>query len=158
MGKGEGGGEMIDERSQKNIDTLNPKVRSVFTNCLIALKKHFQERGIAARYIAGTRTYAEQDALYAQGRTKPGPIVTKARGGESYHNFGIAVDVGLFLPDGRYLGESSFYREIGKVVEIYSQLEWGGNWKFVDEPHIQWNTGLTLAEMRERVKTGRSVV
>jgi hypothetical protein len=43
-------------------------------------------------------------------------------------------------------------------VAIYPQLEWGGNWKFVDEPHIQWRTGLTLAEMRERVKTGRSVV
>jgi peptidoglycan L-alanyl-D-glutamate endopeptidase CwlK len=149
---------MIDARSQKNIDTLNSKVRSVFTNCLVALKKHFQERGIAVRYIAGTRTYAEQDALYAKGRTAPGPIVTKARGGQSLHNFGIAVDVGLFLPDGRYLGESSFYREIGKVVEIYPQLEWGGNWKFVDEPHIQWRTGLTLAEMRERVKNGRSVV
>ena len=149
---------MIDERSQKNIETLQPAVRSVFTNCLVALKKHFQERGIAVRYISGTRTYAQQDALYAQGRTKPGPIVTKARGGESNHNFGIAVDVGLFLPDGRYLGESSYYKEIGQIVAIYPQLEWGGNWKFVDEPHIQWRTGLTLAEMRERVKNGRSVV
>lgn len=41
----------------------------------------------------GLRTWAEQDALYAQGRTTPGTIVTNARGGHSHHNFGLAVDV-----------------------------------------------------------------
>ena len=149
---------MIDPRSAKVIATLLLKVQPTFANLLIELKKHFQEKGIECKYISGHRTYAEQDALFSKGRTTPGPIVTKARGGFSNHNFGVAVDVGLFLPDGRYLGESSYYKEIGQIVAIYPQLEWGGNWKFVDEPHIQWRTGLTLAELRERVKNGRSVV
>ncbi len=42
---------------------------------------------------AGLRTYAEENALYAQGRTTPGPIVTDAQGGYSAHNFGYAVDL-----------------------------------------------------------------
>jgi peptidoglycan L-alanyl-D-glutamate endopeptidase CwlK len=149
---------MIDPRSAKVIATLLLKVQPTFANLLIELKKHYQEKGLEVKYISGTRTYAEQDAIYAQGRTKPGPIRTKARGGESNHNFGIAVDVGLFLPDGRYLEDSPFYRDIGKIVATFPTLEWGGDWKFVDEPHIQWRTGLTLAEMRERVKAGKAVV
>jgi peptidoglycan L-alanyl-D-glutamate endopeptidase CwlK len=149
---------MIDPRSAKVIATLLLKVQPTFANLLIELKKHFQEKGLECKYISGTRTYAEQDALYAKGRTAPGPVVTKARGGESNHNFGIAVDVGLFTPDGKYLGSSPLYKEIGKIVKEFPTLEWGGDWKFIDEPHIQWRTGLTMAQMRERVKNGRAVV
>lgn len=148
----------IDKRSGVAITTLLLKVQPVFASCLIELKKHFQEKGVEARYISGTRTFAEQDALYAKGRTAPGPKVTNAKGGQSNHNFGIAVDVGLFLPDGRYLEDTPFYREIGGIVATFPTLEWGGNWKFVDEPHIQWRTGLTLAEMQARIKLGQSVV
>jgi peptidoglycan L-alanyl-D-glutamate endopeptidase CwlK len=149
---------MIDSRSAKVISTLLLKVQPTFANLLIELKKHYQEKGLEVKYISGTRTYAEQDALYAKGRTAPGPIVTKARGGESNHNFGIAVDVGLFLPDGKYLGDTPFYRDIGKIVKGFPTLEWGGDWKFVDEPHIQWRTGLTMAQMRERVAAKQSIV
>lgn len=149
---------MIDRRSAKVIETLLLKVQPTFANLLIELKKHYQEKGVEVKYISGTRTWAEQDALYAQGRTKPGPIVTRAKGGESNHNFSIAVDAGLFTPDGKYLGTSPLYKEIGPIVAKFPTLEWGGNWKFVDEPHIQWKTGLTLSEMRERVKNGGSVV
>jgi len=149
---------MIDSRSAKVIATLLLKVQPTFANLLIELKKHYQEKGLEVKYISGTRTYAEQDALYAKGRTAPGPIVTKARGGFSNHNFSIAVDVGLFTPDGKYLGTSPHYRDIGKIVKEFPTLEWGGNWKFIDEPHIQWRTGLTMAQMRERVAAGKSIV
>jgi len=149
---------MIDNRSAKVISTLLLKVQPTFANLLIELKKHFHEKGIEVKYISGTRTWAEQDELYAQGRTKPGPIVTRAKGGESNHNFSIAVDVGLFTPAGDYLEESPLYKDLGPIVAKFPTLEWGGNWKFVDEPHIQWKTGLTLAEMRDRVKAGHPVV
>ena len=49
--------------------------------------------GIKLRIIQGFRTYAEQDALYAQGRTKKGKKVTNAKGGQSNHNLGLAIDV-----------------------------------------------------------------
>ena len=50
------------------------------------------EQGIEIRVVQGLRTVAEQNALYAQGRTTPGKIVTNAQGGHSWHNFGLAVD------------------------------------------------------------------
>ena len=149
---------MIDARSEKNIATLHPKVQESFRKCLLALQSYFKEKGITPKYIAGNRTWAEQDAIYAQGRTKPGAIVTKARGGESRHNFSLAADVGLFLPDGKYLSESSFYDHIGRIVALQPELEWGGTWKFVDTPHIEFRTGLTLAQMRDRHAKGQSIV
>ena len=48
----------------------------------------------------GFRSTAQQDALFAQGRTTPGAIMTKAKGGQSAHNFGLAVDVTLVTPRG----------------------------------------------------------
>jgi peptidoglycan L-alanyl-D-glutamate endopeptidase CwlK len=49
--------------------------------------------GIYIRVVQGLRTAAEQDMLYAEGRTTPGPKVTNAKGGYSNHNFGMAVDL-----------------------------------------------------------------
>ena len=158
MGEGQGSHQMIDARSEKNIATLHPKVQGSFRKCLLALQEYFKEKGITPKYIAGNRTWAEQDAIYAQGRTKPGPIVSKARGGESRHNFGLAVDVGLFTPDGKYLADSSFYDHIGRIVALQPELEWGGTWKFVDTPHIEYRTGKTLAQLRELHAKGKSVV
>jgi peptidoglycan L-alanyl-D-glutamate endopeptidase CwlK len=149
---------MIDPRSAKVISTLLLKVQPVFANLLIELKKRYQEKGLECKFISGTRTYEEQAAIYAQGRTAPGPKVSNARPGFSNHNFGIAVDAALFTPDGKYLGTSPHYRDIGPIVKDFPTLEWGGNWRFVDEPHIQWQTGLTMAQMRERVAAGKSIV
>jgi peptidoglycan L-alanyl-D-glutamate endopeptidase CwlK len=150
---------MIDPRSAKNLATLILKVQPVFANFLIEAKKHFQEKGVDVRIISGNRTWAEQDALYAKGRTAPGPKVTNAKGGQSNHNYGIAVDLGLFTTDGRYLEESPLYKEIGKVVAKFPELEWGGSWKtIVDEPHVQYRTGLTLAQMADKVKAGQPIV
>jgi peptidoglycan L-alanyl-D-glutamate endopeptidase CwlK len=117
---------------------------------------------IDIKIISGLRTYAEQDALFAKGRTAPGPKVTNAKGGESNHNFGIAFDVGVF--DGKnYLPSSPAYDVVGAIgVEI--GLEWGGHWtSLVDKPHFQlrpdWAANLSarelLAELRERVQDGR---
>jgi peptidoglycan L-alanyl-D-glutamate endopeptidase CwlK len=149
---------MIDPRSQKNLDSLLPKVRPVFVQLLSHLQEHFASRGVVPRYISGNRTWEEQDAIFAQGRTKPGPIVTKARGGESRHNFGLALDIGLFKGK-EYLTKSPLYKEIGQVVAKFPQIEWGGSWKsIVDEPHVEFRTGLSLAQMRERVRSGKSIV
>jgi peptidoglycan L-alanyl-D-glutamate endopeptidase CwlK len=148
---------MIDARSKKHLDTLLPKVRPVMEAFVLEAKKHFQEKGVDCVVIAGTRTWAEQDAIYAQGRTKPGPIVSRARGGESRHNFCLAIDLGLFK-DGKYLGTHPLYKDLKGIVAKFPALEWGGNWKFVDEPHVEFRTGLSLAQMREKVKAGKPIV
>ena len=105
-----------------------------------------------------TRTYDEQNALYEQGRSKAGRIVTNARGGYSNHNFGIAFDIGVF-EGGRYLDESPAYKAVG-ALGMKLGLEWGGNWKTIqDEPHFQlrpaWAREMSerdmLAELRHRL-------
>lgn len=147
---------MIDARSAKNIATLKAEVRPLAEKLI----ETAVAQGINVKVISGTRTYAEQDALYAQGRSKPGQIVTKARGGYSWHNFGLAFDIGIFSEDGKkYYGESKSYAVCGRIGETLG-LEWGGSWAgFKDEPHFNYNPkGYTLTEMRERTAQGKDLV
>jgi peptidoglycan L-alanyl-D-glutamate endopeptidase CwlK len=89
--------------------------------------------------IFGVRTVAEQDALYAQGRTKPGKIVTNAKGGQSAHNFGLAVDIGPDPLD--WSDEAAFDRMVEKAREMIIAfdlpIELGADFKNVDRPHFQ---------------------
>ncbi|MBX3276597.1 MAG: M15 family metallopeptidase [Acidobacteria bacterium] len=144
----------VDERSEKHIATLLPEVQPIAR----ALVQKAAANGINIKIISGLRTYAEQDALYAKGRTAPGPKVTNARGGYSNHNFGIAFDIGVFSGTS-YLPESPKYKAVG-VLGMDLGLEWGGNWtSIVDQPHFQlrpvWAAAMKerdmLAEFRSRV-------
>ena len=122
----------FDTRTNKLLNTLEPEVKRLAHRHLYQLRR----LGIDARIISGTRTYQEQNEIYAQGRTKPGSIVTKAKGGYSNHNFGIAYDIGIFTNGGKiYLSESPLYNQAGGVG-MKVGLEWGGSWKsFKDLPH-----------------------
>ncbi|WP_309720830.1 M15 family metallopeptidase [Armatimonas sp.] len=142
----------FDTRSETNLATLRPKAQPHFRALLRALKAYALDKGLEAKIISANRTWAEQDALYAKGRTKPGPKVTNARGGQSNHNYQIAVDIGLFK-DGDYLEESSHYKKVGPLGEALG-LEWGGRWKdFPDTPHYQIKTGKRISVLRELVRT-----
>ncbi len=147
----------VDDRSEKVIATLLPEVQPVAR----ALVQKAAATGIVIKVISGLRTFAEQDALFAKGRTTPGPKVTNARGGQSNHNFGIAFDVGVFSGTS-YVPESPKYAAVG-ALGIDLGLEWGGSWTTIkDQPHFQlrpaWAAGLTerdmLAELRTRVANG----
>jgi hypothetical protein len=137
----------LDARSESNIATLVPNAQKqarAFLNAVL-------EAGIQARIIGGSRTFAQQDALYARGRTVPGTRVTNARGGFSYHNFGIAWDIGIFDEDGKYLNQSDDYKKAGRIGRELG-LEWGGDWKgIVDQPHFQCKSSLKIADMRALV-------
>lgn len=97
----------------------------------------------------GFRSFAEQDALYAQGRTKPGAIVTNARGGDSFHNYGVACDI-VFVVNGRPSWDSKHpWKTLGKIGKT-NGLEWGGDWtSFVDLPHFQYTAGYTLDDFKK---------
>src|SRR5690606_32328751 len=146
----------MDNRSAQTIATLLPAVQPRFRAFYEAANKAMQPHGLTVKFISGTRTYAEQDALYAQGRTTTGPKVTNAKAGHSWHNFGLAVDVGVFKGS-KYLTESPAYNWLGPIGEACG-LEWGGRWKTPDRPHYQFPTGLTMAQMRERVAKGEPIV
>ncbi|MBM3366728.1 MAG: M15 family metallopeptidase [Betaproteobacteria bacterium] len=152
--------ERVDDRSERNIATLLPEVRPIAR----ALVQKAAQAGIRIKVISAPRSYAEQDALYAQGRTRPGNKVTNARGGYSNHNFGIAFDVGVF-EGSAYLPESAKYKAVG-ALGMDLGLEWGGSWKtIIDESHFQlrpeWAADMAeremLAELRARVADGAPV-
>lgn len=93
--------------------------------------------------VQGLRTFEEQNRLFAQGRTLPGPIVTRARGGQSNHNYGLAVDLCPFIAGRPAWDFRDGFIAIGKAAELVG-LAWGGDWvKFVDMPHVELR-GLTI--------------
>ncbi len=152
--------DKVDDRSERVIATLLPEVQP-YARALVAKAA---ANGITIKVISGLRTYDEQNDLYAQGRTKSGEIVTNARGGYSNHNFGIAFDIGVF-EGSKYLDESPKYKAVGALGTDLG-LEWGGNWKTIqDEPHFQlrpnWASDLSerdmLAELRSRKDSGEGV-
>jgi peptidoglycan L-alanyl-D-glutamate endopeptidase CwlK len=120
--------------SEKRLQQLHPALASAVRTVVADLAA----RGIVVEVVQGLRTYKEQDELYAKGRTKPGPIVTQARGGQSNHNFGLAVDLCPFTGDKPdWNAPMAVWAAIGAAAEARG-LEWGGQWKkFLDKPHVQ---------------------
>ena len=97
------------------------------------------DQGLKIKIGETFRTVAEQDAFYAQGRTKPGNKVTNARGSSysSFHQWGTAFDI--YRADGRgaYYDADGFFSHVG-AIGVSLGLEWGGNWKSIpDKPHFQ---------------------
>ena len=142
-------------RTERILSGLDPKAAKIFRPWLAEASATAASMGVDIAAINGFRSWAEQDALYAKGRSKPGRIVTRAKGGQSNHNFGIAIDLGVFRGS-RYLDESepetasAVYRAIAASAQRHG-IEWGGNWRrFKDEPHFQIATGLSMAEKRRR--------
>lgn len=131
-----------------------------FTSKIQALHKACAARQASYWAISGMRTVAEQDALFAQGRTAPGKVVTNARGGQSYHNFGIAVDFCLdkdterkgLQPD----WDAQAYTVLGEEA-VKLGLEWGGNFRSLkDYPHVQLSlqSKATLRDLDREYRKG----
>ncbi len=127
---------------------LDPK----FEKRLLHMEAELAAKGIHVRRTCAYRSIEEQNRLYAQGRTRPGPIVTNAKGGESWHNYGLAADY-AFVVNGKVTWDGPWAR-FGRLARA-NGLEWGGDWrKFCDRPHVQWRKGKTLAEMRKATAHG----
>lgn len=122
--------------SSKILDSLEPSFRPL----VIALLGELKLRGINCIVTSGRRTVEEQNKLYAQGRTSPGNIVTKAKGGQSPHSFGLAADLCPLNPkDGSLWWNAP--DDIWNVIHLLSEergyLDSGYDWKFCDRPHIE---------------------
>lgn len=146
--------EYVRSKSAGKLLGLFPVVQAA----AYALIDRCYKRGVNVIITQGLRTVAEQDALYAQGRTKPGLIVTNARGGYSNHNFGVAIDFALLMPDGRTVtwdtlrdGDCDSLPDWSEVVDEAKKLgfTWGGDWRsFKDLPHLEMTFGLSTADYR----------
>lgn len=113
----------------------------------IAFKARCAEAGLPIVITQTHRTDEEQQALYDQGRVRPGKIVTNARPGSSAHNPpnqfpGLAFDIAFFIPETGYLtweeARPGAWEEVGSIGESLG-LVWGGRWpRFQDKPHFEW--------------------
>lgn len=118
-----------DPRSEKNLATVQPQLAKLGRELL----RRLAAEGLTFKVTSGNRTQAEQDALYAQGRTKPGPKVTWTR--KSRHIGGRAIDLTLFSGKNP-VWESKHYKRAGEIGEELG-LIWGGRWKTPDQPHFE---------------------
>lgn len=134
-------------------DSLNPIVQERANQ----LVEKTAAKGIEILITDGFRSVDEQNDLYKKGRSSAGSIVTYAKGGESYHNFGLAVDFAIKLPSGeviwdlQYDGNGNGVADWNEVVDIAKELsfEWGGDWEgFKDYPHLQMDFGLAIDELQ----------
>jgi peptidoglycan LD-endopeptidase CwlK len=148
---------MHSKRTLENLASLNKKARAKLEPFVLAAQEAMAKHGVTVEVISGLRSWQQQAALYAQGRTKPGKIVTKARPGSSWHNYGLAIDLGLFRA-GKYLDASqpslaaNLYAYLGQLAATHG-IEWAGNWKsFPEGPHFQVTFGLTLAQARAKMQ------
>lgn len=120
------------------------------------LLKHCNENGIYLIITEGFRTKEYQDSLYAKGRTKPGKVVTNAKGStySSQHMWGIAFDIAI--NDSKLLYDNATIKKVAKIAKSKKVgLSWGGDWKsIVDTPHFylsKW--GSTPAALKNKYGT-----
>lgn len=156
----------FDARTEKVLVGLDDKAQPEFRRFLSLAQATAATLGCDYVLISGNRSWEEQDALYAKGRTKPGAKVTHARGGYSNHNFAIAADAGVFQGgtylDGGTAAQSQLAAKVHKACSEHAKtcgLEWGGSWtSFKDLPHYEVQTGLTVTQKRKRFKEKGSVL
>jgi peptidoglycan LD-endopeptidase CwlK len=128
--------------TSNSIDALDPYVANLARRFLASTKAH----GMDVRITSVFRSWDEQDRLYAQGRTTPGSIITNARGGESYHNWGLAFDAAPYV-NGTISNDLNLYKQMGPLG-VAVGLEWGGNFKDItDYPHFQYTFGLSTEDL-----------
>lgn len=160
---------VFDKRTEEHIATMLPATQRKARKFISGIAAAGLNVGLQVRIISGTRTYAEQERLFAKGRTAPGPVVTNARGGQSNHNFGIAWDVGVFTKSGIYIDDlieskqmtsravDAEYRKLGGYGKALG-LFWGGDWHSPDYPHFQMLDNDLLSAVREKFVSGGMIV
>lgn len=150
----------MDKISLERLSLMHPKVRSEAINLLEEVNKVLTGKAFV-RVTQTLRTIAEQDALYAQGRTVRGKIVTNARGGSSYHNYGLALDFVLVLNGGSISWDTNKdfdgdgIPDWMEVVAIFKKAgwTWGGDFRtIVDKPHFEKSFGFSTSQLFEKYK------
>lgn len=131
-------------------DNLHPELVAKVKKLLESCEKH----GLHVGVQKGFRSFREQAELYAKGRTTSGKIVTRAKPGFSWHNYGFAVDV-VFKKGVKWSwSEEHDWDKLGQLGKAVG-LEWGGDWRTLkDRPHFELKTRLTLASAYRLYKDG----
>lgn len=132
---------MINSRS---LDDLHPKVAAMCRDFLARCKA----AGIDVLITSTYRDNESQAALYAQGRTAPGKVVTNAHPGQSWHNWRVAFDFVPIVNGKAQWNDAKLFTRCGEIAEA-AGLEWAGRWvKFKEMAHCQYTGGLGLADFQ----------
>lgn len=149
-----------DKVSLERINKLHPILRNEVKDLYLTINYNLP-KGIRLRISQGLRTISEQDALYAQGRTTKGKIVTNAKGGQSWHNYGLAFDfVLLYDKDLNGTFETASWDENKYWMEVVNHFKkhgykWGGDFRTIkDSPHFEKTFGVTIQQALSRMKSG----
>lgn len=171
---------MVDKLTLLRIEDIHPYLRVELRQIYKEICEKFPAN-VGARFVQVYRSFAEQDALYAQGRNgDKRQVVTDARGGQSFHNFGDAVDFVLLYDKNRdgqiQTNEVIWDRETDidddhmidwlEVVAVFKKYGWrwgGDRTKGKDYPHFdkspvdihellaRYNAGKVITEVRNGV-------
>lgn len=134
--------------SIRDLNELNPKVKALAESLIAECKRQGLNIGISETY----RSPERQDYLYAQGRTRPGSIITKVKGSSmsSYHQWRLAFDVFNNVRGEEY--NPTVINKVGAIGKTLG-LEWGGSWSgFRDTPHFQYTFGLSIEDLKNGKK------
>lgn len=146
----------MDSKSQEEIATLHPKLRddamSAWTECQAAMPNN-----VSISISQGYRTFAESDALYAQGRTTPGEIVTNAKAGQSYHNYGLAFDMTMTTNGKEDWVVGPNWMKVVTIIKAYGWT-WGGDFTTIkDEPHFEKRFGYSWQTLKQLHDTDKLI-
>jgi len=131
--------------NSRSLTDLNPKVAALCSEFINQCKKQNIDVIITSTY----RDSESQNALYAQGRTTAGKIVTNAKAGQSFHNWKVAFDFCPIVNGKAQWADTDLFVKCGHIAESVG-LEWAGRWtgKFKEMAHCQFTGGLTLLDFQ----------
>lgn len=147
------------------INALHPKIRKPAALALADACNALTGRAQAI-LTSGYRSFSAQQIIYDQGRTTKGEIVTNAKPGQGFHNYGVAID-GALLIDGRTVSwdfgkdfDGDHVADWLEVAAIFKGhgFSWGGDWKsFKDYPHFEMTFGHTWQDLFSMYSRGKFI-
>jgi peptidoglycan L-alanyl-D-glutamate endopeptidase CwlK len=128
----------LSPESEKILSTVRPDLQRV-------IRRAAELSTVPFAVVSGNRTQAQQDHLYAQGRTRPGMVITWTR--NSNHMGGGAIDFSAVDDNGKptnhlkHTWNTTYYRPIAETIlaagkELDIPVEWP-LWRKGDWGHIQ---------------------
>ncbi len=159
---------MRDAISVPRVQALHPVVRAEVMTIIDEIEAKWPGT-MKIRIVQGLRTFDEQAAIYAQGRTKPGPVVSNAKPGQTYHNYGLALDFAIMYDkdangsfealswDINYDFDKNGHSDWQEGVKAFKShgWVWGGDFRSIkDNPHLEKTFGYTWAQLLNKRNGG----
>ena len=144
------------------VNTLHPLIREEVRLAVNHINTNILTGGVKMLVTQARRTFLEQGEIYAQGRTKPGKIVTKAKPGQSIHNYALAFDfclvkAGVTIWDTTKDFDGDKHPDWMEVVSYFISrgYTWGGDFRSIkDMPHLEKTFGYTWQKLLAKVQAG----